>query len=188
MDLPSSSQHWDAESPEAWAGLHPWSSAMPALIKFSSVLDSLLRDELHSAAAITDDYQKQILLTTILRLMWDMLELEFSPGSRALVGSEGLDARRRVLHASIPTLAPPLSLTTRTIRDTSFQATVQHSCLARFVSIIDADDLINYTHLTWRGGPTLGPAQKALLGWAAKNPKKVRSVARASGYVWGAIR
>ncbi|KAJ9643794.1 hypothetical protein H2204_001939 [Knufia peltigerae] len=188
MDMPASFQHWEAESPEAWAALHPWSRSAPPSIKYSVALEGLLKDGQDSENGIFDDYQKHILLATAVRLMWDTMELEFSAGGGILTDPEGLTARRKALHAAIRTFALPLEPRPGVSRETGFDAVVQQSCLAHLALIMDADDLINYTHLVWRGQPTSGPARKVILEWAAWNGKKVRQVARTTAFVWNATR
>lgn len=188
MDLPCLTEYWESETPEAWAALHPWSRSAPPSVNYTAALESILQGQGQPNFEISDDYQKHILLSTFVRLMWETMELEFSAGGALINISSGLADRRIALHAAIQKFVTPLTPNPVVPREAGFEAKVQLSRLAQYGALLDADDLINYTHLVWRGNPTSGPARKVLLQWAAKNPRKVRQVARASAFILNATR
>ncbi|KIV82831.1 hypothetical protein PV11_04904 [Exophiala sideris] len=186
MDLPCSTEHWESDTPQAWAAMHPWSRSIPPNVKYNEALESILQKQRRSEVAIFDDYQKHILLATTMRLLWETMELEFSAGGSLI--NDHLGERRKLLHAAILQFSTPLTTSSMVQGEADFEAKVQLSRLAQYAFVIDADDLINYTHLVWRGSPTSGPARKVLLEWGAKNPRKVRQVARAAAFVLNTTR
>jgi hypothetical protein len=80
-NLPCLAEHWESDSPQAWAALHPWTKTCPTSPRYSVALESLLQGNDLSEIEVRDDYQKHILLVTAVRLMWITMELEFGAGS-----------------------------------------------------------------------------------------------------------
>jgi hypothetical protein len=73
--------------------------------------------------------------------------------------SEGLYSRREALTRATYRFVSPLKENGKPSRHEHFDMLVQRSCLAQFATIIDTDDLINYTHLVWRCGRSSATAR-----------------------------
>jgi hypothetical protein len=187
-DLPCSADHWESESPEAWAALHPWSRSAPPNPRFSEALEKILQGDNIVKRGTYDDYQLHILSVTTARLTWSTMELEFDAGGTVLNSPQGLGLRRQAIRSVSRRFMTPLMQDSQIVRREGFEAAVQRSCLAQLADILGADDIVNYTHLVWRCGPASESARRILLAWAHENPQNVRRITRASAYVLSATR
>lgn len=95
MRLPCSTEHWEAETAQAWAALHPWTGLPPSL-SLRETLDELITKELHSdeqcaetsetakgssnmprrtvLQTVLDEYHRMLVATTLIRSVWDLRE------------------------------------------------------------------------------------------------------------------
>jgi hypothetical protein len=78
MDLPSSSEHWEADSPQAWAVLHPWSQTIPPNLKFKPTIRSLFDGKGRAKEKVKDDRHRQIIILTLVRMIWSLKEINGS--------------------------------------------------------------------------------------------------------------
>jgi hypothetical protein len=187
-ELPCSAEFWEAESPEAWTALQPWSKSAPPNPKYGRAFEEFLVATGTDWPRPRDDYQEHLLLATVVRLFWSTMELESAPASSFLHSFELLGAQKDVLHAALARCRAPLVQHPRLARVEGFEWVIQRSCLAQFAHLLDCDEVVNYTHLIWRGGRTTGAARQFLLQWASANPRKVRKLTRAAAYILSAIR
>ncbi|KAK9334823.1 hypothetical protein V1521DRAFT_450360 [Lipomyces starkeyi] len=188
MKLPCSTEHWEADSPQAWAALHPWSNSMPPNLAFRRTVDQLFDNSESGLTDVVDDYHRMILLTTLVRICWETKESRFKPGA-AFLPSYSLHAQDTALLLSIvDRFGGPLKLRKNTLTDRCFESLVQRLYIVKTSYLVAADDIADYMHFIWAEKPQAQAAHDYLLRWALKNPERVRMVAYASAQVLSIAR
>ena len=188
MNLPCSLSHWEAETPEAWAALHPWAAAAPQTDSFDTSLSSFLQDSPKAIHANSDDYQKFLILTTLTRMIWSNKEAITQPGARYLTPYTALLQGRQDLLDVIESFSFAPSIVRATTAPESFAARVQQLCLVQLSHIMTADDLWDYLHLIWRRHAQRKLAQDYVSRWMEQNPKAGRLFTLANARLLSIIR
>lgn len=174
MDLPSDSEHWHADSAQAWAALHPWTSSMPSHLPFKSTVDSLFDGTSSALVKVADEFHRFIMVTTLARTYWDLRESAYEPGAPYLptraVHSQSID----ILMSCMNQFFRPLKSGNKQALYPSLGLIVQQMYLIRTSFVLASDDIADYMHLVWARGPRSKEAQEHLEQWAIQHPKKVR--------------
>lgn len=188
MEMPSSAEHWQAESAHSWAALHPWTENAPQPVKFTDLCRSLLDSPDNFAKKLHPSHHRYMILT-LIRMIWDLKETRGSPMS-SLGGVEAqLNARREHLQEILDQflhirLCLPRSMPLNKVElgDAYREAQMVH-----ISHLHGAGDLVDWLHALLRSPTEEGPRRR-MLQWAAQSPARVRSVAYHSSQILAILR
>lgn len=188
LHLPSSSDLWNAETASAWSALQPWtdSSSTPT-DKFESTLAKVLSQPDNALSIINDDYQRVMVLKTLLRMMWSYKEQTTQPAARFTPSFDGLVEAKLELSRIIDNFLFSPALEQLTTQD-SFALRMHQFYDIQLSHILAADDVWDHLHFIWRPHPRGAEARVYIEKWMQQKPHTCRSFIRANAQLLNAIR
>jgi hypothetical protein len=188
MEMPSSIDHWQAESAHSWAALHPWTENAPQPLRFKSLCQSILDGPDNSIRKLDSSYHRYFILT-LIRMIWALKEINGSPmsslGGVAAQLNTGRDHLQDILdrflliRLSLPAHVP---LTKIELADAYREAQMIHMS-----HLHGAGDLVDRLHAFLRS-PTDEGLWRRMMHWAAQDVMRVRNVAYHSSQVLAILR
>ncbi|KAH8891122.1 hypothetical protein GQ53DRAFT_649314 [Thozetella sp. PMI_491] len=173
MDLPCSVEHWEAETPQAWAALHPWTDKIPHPLAFRPIMASLFDNADSTIERLKDVYHRGLLLAMLARTFWDAREASYEPGDAAFHTTTSTTQRMSEILTIMDKFSRPLTLAT-VYPPREPESLAQRMYLVRTTRTPNADDPVDYMHLVWTRGPRAQEAKDHLERWAQQYPDKVR--------------
>jgi hypothetical protein len=188
MDLPSSAEHWEAESAEAWAALQPWTDRCPKTVSFRSLIRTLFDGTEAAVSKIVDDRHGFIIILTLMRMLWSMKEVEGSPISDLIRDTDRLAESRKhlleVLDRFLPLGAALSSAYTRKARTNI----VHKAQIVHMAHLYGAGDLMDWLYPLVRGGKAAENVKTRMVRWASQDIARVRRVTYHSAQALALIR
>lgn len=174
MELPCLEDHWEAASPQAWAALHPWTWLPPQMRTFTSVLADILDSPDVALGSLKDSYHRLVIVATLIRLVFTNKEAVTQSGAKSMACYDALVvSRERLLDITDRFACSPTQSQTRTTTS-CHEALVRQLRLVHIAHGFSTDDLVEYWHLVWRGGPRSLPAKAYISKWIRENGKRFR--------------
>lgn len=183
MELPCSSDRWEAESHQAWAALHPWTDFGPRNISFKATMERLFENGSVTLTEIIDDGHRTILMTMLARAIYDARE----SGYEAYPSPHATPTVERLL-AIMEQFDRPVEPSSYILSPYALNAVIQQLHIRWGAYILATDNVCDYLHYIWAGAPRADEAQKVLIQWAQRDPAKVRRTALAAGRLFSIIR
>lgn len=177
MDLPCSSDHWEAESTYAWAALHPWTHLLPVTMSFRDTVNKLFDHTGSALEKVKDEYHRSLLVTCLARTCWDMRETMYEPGAHLPSVRQDTNANIKATISILNQFASPLKSSTRVSTPREFEALVHRMYIIRGGDFLTTDEAIDYMYLIWEKRSRARQAQEHLMQWALRHPEKVRMAA-----------
>ena len=188
MEMPSSPEHWQAESAYSWAALHPWTDKAPQPQRFRPLCRSLLDGSDNSIKELQPAHHRYFILT-LIRMIWSLKEINGSPIS-SLGGMDGtLNIGRKHLQEIVDRflhIRTALRAATPLSRIELFDA-YREAQMVHLSHLYGAGDLVDWLHILLRS-PTEARAHSRMMQWAAQDPARVREVAYHSAQVLAILR
>ena len=189
MDLPCPVASWDAETPQAWASLHPWSSdSIPHSDSFKVSLNKLLQDPHRFTTETKDNYQRYLMIMTLTRMMWSLKEATTQPGAHFLTPYNSLIQGKRDLLDVINHFDFSPNVLSGSAAPDHFSACIQQLTLIKLSQILMGDDAWDYLHLIWRPHPKTRSAREYILNWIREKPRTFRAFTLANAQLLTIIR
>ncbi|KAF1953347.1 hypothetical protein CC80DRAFT_420478 [Byssothecium circinans] len=189
MDLPCSTAHWQAETAQAWAALHPWTH-LPPTKSLRSLLESLSISSPKSAE-ITDACHSHIAAIILARSIWDLRESALEP-SALFFPNDNADLRLQRMQAILSTLqrlTSPLVPSANDLIGQDFASLVQRTYIVHSGGILTAEDAVDHMHIVWaKLGTRSQQAREHLLRWASRCPAQVRTTAHKAAQILSVAR
>ncbi|RFU30421.1 hypothetical protein B7463_g5902, partial [Scytalidium lignicola] len=188
MDLQSSTEHWEAETPQAWASLHPWSENGPRNLHFKTLIRSVFGGDEVASQSMTDDHHRVPIILTIIRMLWSCKETEANPLSDLLDDRARNERNRKYLlevldrFIHLPTDSP--AIYTRLSR----MDAVHRVMNIHIAHLIGAGNMMDWLYSLLRGGPDVENTRVRMKRWATQDPVRVREVAYRSSQILSLIR
>ncbi|KAJ5773453.1 hypothetical protein N7457_008349 [Penicillium paradoxum] len=148
LSLPSSPQHWNAESSYAWKALHPWTNLYPPTVKLRPLIRSLLDGSPNAAASIENERHRHLTIMTLIRMLWSIKEIKLS--TIADLVPHTLDNSREPLVHALNSLVQSPAASSLGSRSDVINIAV-HAQNAHTAHFIAAGDLLNWLWPVLRG-------------------------------------
>lgn len=188
MDMQSSTEHWEAETPQAWAALNPWSETGPTNLPFKITIRKIIGGDEVASRSITEEHHRIPIILTIIRMLWSSKEAEANPLSDLLDDKARNERNKKYLlgvldrFLHLPTDSPIIY--TRLSR----MDAVHRVMTIHIAHLIGASNMMDWLYSLLRGGPDVELARARIKRWAAQDPLRVREVAYRCSQILSLIR
>ncbi|KAJ9604695.1 hypothetical protein H2200_010809 [Cladophialophora chaetospira] len=187
MSLPSSQAHWEAESPQAWASLHPWTDR-PRPLAFRDAIRTFFDGaEPRPVDKLTDERHRHIIILTLMRMLWTLKEIKRSPICD-LVDTDDHQGRDQRNLLKVVDKFQRVSIVKESPRGTVDMDVVRRYQLVHLAHFFAAGDLMNWLYPLLRGGTEATRAREPMGKWADASASRVRELAYHSAQVLAVIR
>ena len=178
MDLPCRSRHWQAETEQAWAALHPWTEAWPPSQSFTACIGTVMQTPAVARSTHEDDYVRFLILTALGRMIWDYKEATSHQGARYLLTYDVLMKGQEQLLGIMDTfVSPTYSYPFFVGQHHHDETTIQMLKLAAASrGLAKAALVCDMMGMLWQDGVAAGPARQQILEWTKENPKDARTL------------
>ncbi|KAJ4152109.1 hypothetical protein NW765_017618 [Fusarium oxysporum] len=178
--LPCSVDEWEAGSACAWSALRRSEMSTPTGLRLTPTLQSLLDGSRRPADACSNEHERLIFVLALGKIMWSLNESASFPIDRLVI--EGLsDAQKRVLEVLDGFVQFPTAMwNTHTKKQVARAVHTTH--LIHMTHVYGAGELMSLIfplirHMLHRRMEDSREIKTRLRQWAARNPRKVRTVA-----------
>ncbi|KAL6228769.1 fungal-specific transcription factor domain-containing protein [Aspergillus navahoensis] len=185
LNLPGSTEHWEAETAEVWASLHPWSRNVPPTSALRPTMDSMFSGSPNPVGA--DDEHLFIIVLTLLRMLWTAKEISSFPIGDLGIPSMCDEPRRKLLRA-IDQMTVPIVAMSKSHTRPEMERLVHRMQLVHIAHIYGAGDLMNWLFPYLRDGLEAGTIKVRMRQWANEDPRRTREVAYHSAQIIGLVR
>ena len=177
LQLPSSSDLWEADSAQAWAALHPSSPLAPLRKDFPALLSLIFggrsSEIFHN---VSDAQHKHYIILTLARMVWAWKEIQTAPG--VLFGrfplSQFQETKRELLKI-LEVFRLAIMMMPLQIQKPSSIGVLMQCCRAIHMShLYAADDLMDWFYPMIRRGRVHARWKTRAAQWAERNPIKIR--------------
>ncbi|EXJ53623.1 uncharacterized protein A1O5_13074 [Cladophialophora psammophila CBS 110553] len=191
LNLPSSSQHWEAPSAHAWAALHPWANACPPTSRLRPLIRSLFDGTEKPAEKFQDEKQRFLVILALVRTLLSVKDLQFT--STLERDQDGFESKfcNQKQHELLQAIdcfyespAPRAKFYTRTqLLQAAYRTQLTH-----VAHLYGAGDLMTFLYPYLRNGQEAENAKIRMLQWAQKDQRRVRNVAYHSAQILALLR
>ncbi|RKL12722.1 hypothetical protein BFJ70_g16126 [Fusarium oxysporum] len=191
IPLPSSSQHWEAQSAHAWASLHPWASSCPPTGSLRDVIHNVVHGTETGFSKLQDEKHRFLVVLSLARTIWSLKEVHFSSIiERPNNGFESAlcTQQQELLLATIDKLYRSDGLRSRPYTRSQQQQVVYRAQLTHITHLIGAGDLMTFLYSYLRRGHESVDAEFRMRKWAERDAQRVRRVAYHSAQLLGLMR
>ncbi|KIW12692.1 hypothetical protein PV08_09970 [Exophiala spinifera] len=175
LSLPSSTEHWSAESAQAWSSLHPWSTTCPPTSRLRPMIRLLFDGTTNPVEKIEDEEHCFVILLTLLRMLWTLKEIRSSPINDLVTPPIYDDGRLSLIHA-IDKFAVAIVAASKNHTRSEINRLVHRMQLVHISHIYGAGDLMNWLYPYLRHGPEAENARTRMKQWANENAQRIRDV------------
>lgn len=186
LNLPCSSEHWEADSAQSWTALHPWTGNYPKSTRLRPLIRTLFDGSERPTEKITDERQRFLIILTLLRMLWTLKEIKSSPISDLI--EDGLDNGRALLLRAIDSFTQSPIVLSKSHTRTEMLRIVHRMQLIHISHLYGAGDLMNWLYPYLRKGIEIENARVRMLQWAGESPARVREVAYHSAQILALVR
>lgn len=176
VDLPNSTAHWEADTAQSWAALHPM-ARIPKSISFHPTVTAFLEGTPDIVDKVDDDQHVYLVILTLVRLLGTVKESDrFSLGDTGF-GQESQQKTTKILaaldfvQASSTQLASASACTQQQLMQI-----VRRSQTINLAHMYGAGDLMDWVYRILRDGPQVAALREGLLRWALQDPARARGV------------
>jgi hypothetical protein len=188
LNLPSHSVSWDAETATAWSASRLGTDiGYQQVESLATVLEKLFIYPGVAVGTIKDDYQRFLVMKTLLRLMWSYKEQTTHPAARFMPSFSANVAAKTELARVIDEFyfSPILE---RVMLQDGFALRMQQFYDIQLSHILTADDVWDHLHLIWRPHPKGAEARLYISKWMQQSPRTCRNFIRANAQLLNAAR
>jgi hypothetical protein len=175
MDLPCSPDHWAADSPQAWASLTPWTTALPRGPSLRQYVRSLKTPSDHPADESPDQHRRLITVYLLLRNMYSLSELHTNPISSLGQSFNELQQCRLNVLSTLRQLVEPLSNHAVSQTLTEFADLVHNNQIIHMAIVYGLGLMSTWLYSLLRMD-TRAAAKGRLKQWSMEEPARVRQV------------
>ncbi|KAH8816729.1 fungal-specific transcription factor domain-containing protein [Xylogone sp. PMI_703] len=177
LDLPSSSAHWEAETAEAWAALHPWSH-LPVGVPFRSTIRTLYDGTTDPLAKIQDESHRKLIMLTLFRMVWTLKEISRSPINDLIDNYYWMRSSKALLRGLDMFLESPYLVKASAKYTTErLENVVRKAQIIHISHLFGSGDLMDLVYSLVRPSSDTKVPESRLLQWANNDSKRVRKVA-----------
>jgi hypothetical protein len=187
LKLPGSDEHWQAETAEAWASLHPWSRNMPSTVQLRPLIRSLFDGTAISFEKIQEEDHLSIIVLTLLRKLWTLKENRSDPTIDLTVQSN-YEHERLALLRTIDQMIAPIPNIPNTHTRPEMERLVHRTQLVHVAHLYGAGDLMNLIFPYLRDDAEAEQINIRMEQWANEDTKRTREVAFHSAQLIGLVR
>ena len=187
LNLPGSKEHWDAESAQTWASLHPWSKTCPPTSSLRPAIRLLFDGTPDPVKKIVDEEHCFIIELTLVRMIWTLKEIKSSPINDLTTPPIWDDGRTALLRA-LDNMAVPMGALAKNHTREEMNHFVHRMLLIHIAHIYGAGDLMNWLYPYLRDGPEAENARVRMRQWASEDASRIREVAYHSAQIIGLLR
>ena len=189
MDMQSSTEYWEAESPQSWAALHPWTEAAPKSLTFKHVVQRFLTHEGDLQAASTNEEHHRLpIILTLMRMIWSLKEHGDNPLSELMLDKSFQDGQRERLLGALDHMADFGAVTCPLHSWKSRLGLVHRLRTINMAHLISAGNLMDWMYATVRKGRNAVEAKTHISRWARCHPQRAREVTFRSAQILALIR
>jgi hypothetical protein len=188
MELPSSSDRWEAESHHAWAALHPWSDFGTPNLSLKSTMQDLFVGESATVTKSLDDDHRTLIMAVLARMLWDVRESAYEISSDLLPSHSLIPQNIDRILSILNQFTRPIKANLNYRSSRALTALVQQTQLRWISYLTVADDICDYLHLIWSGSHRSRESQERLNQWGKQNPAKVRMTTYATAQLLSIVR
>ena len=142
LNLPSSIEHWNAESAQAWASLHPWTRAVPVSPRLRPTIRLMFDGTTNPLQKIADDEHIFLVVITLVRMLWTLKEIRSSP-INDLTTPAGFNDGRETLLRALDRMTIPVVAFSKSHTRQEMSRLVHRVQLIHVAHIYGAGDLMN---------------------------------------------
>jgi hypothetical protein len=177
LDLPCSAAHWEAETCQSWASLHPW-GYVPVLMSFRTTIRILFDNTPNPISKIAEESHRRLIILTLIRMLWTVKEIRRSPIADLVDSTHWVEDRRSLLHGINMFGEFPFS-TAVAASQTSDQVVLiaRRMQIVHLANLYGARDLMDLIYRLVRPSSDSKVAEQGLISWAKHDPKMVREAA-----------
>lgn len=179
MDLQSSTEQWEAESPQAWAALHPWTETGPQNIRFRPSMRGLYDRPEEVLRQLTEGHHQIPFILTLMRMLWTSKEIEASP----LNNHEHCDSKLAKSNMEILDLIDRFLDPAEINAKNASPVAMYKAQTIHMAHLIGAGDIMDWLYSLLRPGPEADVARARMHRWALEDPPRVRQIAYHSAQV-----
>ncbi|KAI8941338.1 hypothetical protein NX059_002564 [Plenodomus lindquistii] len=191
INLPCSTQHWEAQSAHAWASLHPWATSCPP----TGTLREAIHDALHGTekgfSNLPDEKHRFLVVLGLARTLWSLQDAHFSsllePHNDGFESALCTQQQERLL-AAIDTLHHSDSLRSQPSTRSQLLQSVYRAQLTHISHLFGAGDLFTFLYPYLRRNHESAAAVRRMYKWAERDPQRVRRVAYHSAQLLALLR
>jgi hypothetical protein len=185
--MPSSQAHWEAESPQAWASLHPWTE-VPRPVAFRDAMRTFFdKSNVDPVSSMTDERHRHIIILTLMRMLWTLKEIKGSPICELVDVDDHQGRDQRNLLGVLDQFRRP-GPNNNGPRETTLMEVARRYQLIHLAHFFAAGDLMDWLYPLVRGGAEAERAKPPMVKWAKANPSRIRELAYQSAQVLAVIR
>jgi hypothetical protein len=177
MDLPSSTADWDANSPQAWAALHPWTESTPKPRRFRATIRTFFDGTPNPLPAIKEDQHRLLIILTLVRMLWTLKEIKGSPICDLVNKPNHTDEDRRNLVAALGMSQESPAALSAPYAGKALAPVVRRAQMVHMAHLYAAGDLMDWLYPLLRSGSDAEKAKARMVRWANFSPTRVREVA-----------
>jgi hypothetical protein len=185
LNLPCSSEHWEAESAHSWATLHPWTSFHPSTPRLRPLI-KILFDGTDKPMDKVDEKHCLIIIVTLLRVLWALTETKMSVINELV--ETGPDNLRGSILKAIDRFTQSPTLLSKACTRVEMTQLVQRVQLVHVAHLYGAGGLMNWLYPFLRNGTEAKNAKVCMNQWAVEDPGRVREVAYHSAQILALAR
>lgn len=177
LDLPGSNAHWEAETPQSWAALHPW-SLVPSTVPFRETLRTFFDNTPNPLSKRVEDSHQLLIIMILDQLLWSTNDGRRSPVCE-FVDTNSWSSSRQILRSGL-NMFQASSLLTETLSDTTLN---EQALIVRRVQVLhsshlhNAGDLMDLIRRLVRPLSDHKAAERGFVIWAKQDPERVREIA-----------
>ncbi|KAI8937388.1 hypothetical protein NX059_006592 [Plenodomus lindquistii] len=184
LRLPSSIEHWEALTPQAWASLHPWCKTVPSSPRLLPTVKMLFDGTPNPLERIVDEEHRFLVVLTLLRMLWSQKEI----GIHDLVNLPSYDDGRKNILRAMDQMTSSITELSNTHTVLEIERIVHRVQLVHLAHIYGAGDLMNWLYPYLRNGPEVENARARMKQWADEDPQRTREVAYHCAQIIGLVR
>lgn len=184
LRLPSSVEHWEALTPQAWASLHPWCKNVPSSPRLLPTVKMLFDGTPNPLERIVDEEHRFLVVLTLLRMLWSQKEI----GIHDLVNLPSYDDGRKIILRAMDQMTSSITELSGTHTVPEIERIVHRVQLVHLAHIYGAGDLMNWLYPYLRNGAEVENAKARMKQWADEDPQRTREVAYHCAQIIGLVR
>ncbi|KAF2846860.1 hypothetical protein T440DRAFT_404814 [Plenodomus tracheiphilus IPT5] len=186
LDLPGSTEHWEAENAEVWASLHPWSMNPPSTIALRPKIGLLCGGNADVVEHLSDEKHIFIAVLMLLRMLWTVKEIRSFPLNK-LVTPLHEDGQQTLMRAIDQMSVPIVGLSECHTR-AEIGRLVHRTQLVHIAHIYGAGDLMNWLFPYLRNDSERSTVRIRMRQWASEDPRRIRDVVYHAAQILGLVR
>jgi hypothetical protein len=177
LDLPCSAAHWEAETCQSWASLHPW-GYVPVLMPFRTTIRLLFDNTPDPVSKIAEECHRRLIIMTLLRMLWTVKEIRRSPIGDLVDSTHWVEDRRSLLRGINMFGEIPFSTAVAATQTSDHVVIIARRMqIVHLANLIGAGNLIDLIYRLVRPSSDRKVAEQELISWAKQDPRRVRETA-----------